>query len=141
MNRYVVRIWKGNGTFYFAIRSRTEIITMVSECDKIVLRLAQWRGVEGFQSVHRLSGYIVSDMMTIEGTLTSVFFKHQLNLSNEACVLSSSIMPLDVIKEAMQILDRNAGKINEYVERHNGRLINKLDVKINGGPISKVQYF
>ena len=49
-----------------------------------------------------------------------------------------------VIKVAKQILefrDRNAGKINEYVERHNGRLINKLDVKINGGPVSKVQYF
>ena len=46
-----------------------------------------------------------------------------------------------VIKVAMQILDRNAGKINEYVERRNGRLINKLDVKINRSPVSKVHYF
>ena len=46
-----------------------------------------------------------------------------------------------VIKMAMQILDRNAGKINEYVECRNGRLINKLDVdsEINGGPISNVR--
>lgn len=45
-------------------------------CEKIVFRLAQWTGFEDFQCTNRLSGYVVSDMMTIERTLTSVFFKH-----------------------------------------------------------------
>ena len=47
-----------------------------------------------------------------------------------------------VINVAMQILeflDRNAGKISEYVERRNSRL--KLDIKSKEGPVSDMQYF